>query len=103
MSGRPKSFKLAPGAADQSSLGALAVWANGQQHYKQGAVADFLASGDYYLIAQAMTLGYTVVTHEVPAPASQNRIKIPDVCNGNGVAWLSPFQMLKNENVKFVL
>jgi hypothetical protein len=103
MVSRPKSFKLPSGAPDQASLAALAAWANGQQHYKQGAVNEFLSSGDYYLIAQAMTLGYTVVTHEVPAPASQNRIKIPDVCNGNGVAWLSPFQMLKDENVKFVL
>jgi hypothetical protein len=44
----------------------------------------FLAAADYYLIAQARTRGYAVVTHEIPAPASKNRIKIPYACNAVG-------------------
>ena len=105
MQSRPKSFKIASTVDDHASLQRLASWATGQPTYKQCAVADFLASGDYFLflIAQAHSLGYTVVTHEVPAPTSQNRIKIPDACDGIGVPWCSPYQMLKNENVRFVL
>jgi Domain of unknown function (DUF4411) len=36
-------------------------------------------------------------------PGSIKRIKIPDACNALGVPWYSPFEMLKNEQVPFVL
>jgi hypothetical protein len=103
MKNRPKSFKVAPTNNDQPSLTQLAAWATNHATYSQGAVARFLAVGDYYLVAQAHSLGYAVVTHETPAPSSKNQIKVPDACNAFGVPWFSPFQMLKNEHVQFVL
>ena len=40
-------------------------------------MATFLQVGDYFLVAQALSLGFTVVTQEAPDPvASKKRIKI---------------------------
>lgn len=82
------------------SLRQVTAWAQGQG-YEQGAVTTFLQDADYYLIGQAMALGYTVVTHEVPS-ASLRRIKVPDACVGLGVRCVSPFAMLRNERARFV-
>jgi hypothetical protein len=103
MKQRPKSIKIAPTNDDQLSLTQLATWAKNHPTYSQGAVATFLAVADYYLVAQAHSRGYAVVTHETPAPTSINKIKIPDACSALGVPWCSPFQMLKDEGVRFVL
>ena len=54
-------------------------------------------------MSQALSLGYTVVTQEKPAPDSQKQIKIPDACNAVGVSWMSLFQMLKAEGARFGL
>lgn len=83
------------------SLRQVATWAQAQ-HYEPGAITTFLQGADSYLVAQALSLGYSVVTHEVPS-TSLKRIKIPDACVGLGVRCLSPFEMLRNERARFVL
>ena len=83
------------------SLRQVATWAQGQQ-YEPGAVTTFLQDADSYLVAQALALGYSVVTHEVPS-ASLKRIKVPDACVGLGVRCVSPFEMLRNDRARFVL
>ncbi len=83
------------------SLRQVAVWTQGQ-HYEPGAITTFLQDADSYLVAQALALGYTVVTQEVPS-ASLKRIKVPDACVGLGVRCVSPFEMLRNERARFVL
>ncbi len=88
-------------AAMLGSLRQVATWAQGQQ-YEPGAVTTFLQDADSYLVAQALALGYSVVTHEVPSP-SLKRIKVPDACVGLGVRCVSPFEMLRNERARFVL
>jgi hypothetical protein len=88
-------------AAMLESLRQVAMWAQGQR-YEPGAVTTFLQDADSYLVAQALALGYTVVTHEVPS-ASLKRIKVPDACVGLGVRCVSPFEMLRNERARFVL
>jgi Domain of unknown function (DUF4411) len=101
MSNQPPSFKITTDAGDAGSLAALSAWAAASTTYRQAAISTFLAAGDYYLIAQAHARGYTVVTHEVPAPQSKTRIKIPDACNALGVPWKSLFQMLRTEGARF--
>lgn len=71
--------------------------------FRQGAAETFLAAADYFLVAQALSLEYTVVTQEKPAPQSEKKIKIPDACNAVGVAWISLFDMLKAEGARFDL
>lgn len=101
MSNQPASFKIATDSGDAGSLGAVSAWATASTTYRQSAIATFLAAGDYYLVAQAHARGYTVVTHEVPAPQSKTRIKIPDACNALTVPWMSLFEMLRTEGARF--
>ncbi|WP_295699134.1 DUF4411 family protein [Lapillicoccus sp.] len=102
MDAQPNSFKLQPQASDAPSLQRVAEWAVSAP-YRQGAADTFLATGDYFLVSQARSLGYTVVTREKPAPQSEKRIKIPDACNAVGVPWTSLFDMLKTEGARFGL
>ncbi len=99
----PATFRIAPSPNDQASLGALSQWAVSSQNYNQGAVSTFLASADYFLVAQAHSRSYTVVTHEVAGSGSKKSVKIPDACNAVGVAWMTPFKMLSTEQVRFRL
>ena len=80
----------------------MSQWAAGAP-YSQGAAATFLQAGDYFLVAQALSLGYTVVTQEKSEPNSKKRIKIPDACLAVGVPCITPFVMLRNEGAKFTL
>lgn len=103
MAARPSTFTLKPGVADQLALRRVAQWAEDAEQYRPGAVSSFLAAGDYFLVSQALSHGYTVVTHETPAPQAQKRIKIPDACEALGVSWLPPWRMLRAERVQFHL
>jgi len=78
----------------------VSAWVNGAG-FRPAAVAEFLASADYFIVAQALTLGSTVVTHETPDPASKRRVKIPDACSAAGVAWVSPFTWLRDLGARF--
>ncbi|OUD88802.1 DUF4411 family protein [Clavibacter michiganensis] len=85
------------------ALIAIAQWATAQPRFEQAALATFLDSADFFLIAHALTHGDTVVTHEVPAPASKTRVKIPDACIGVGVRYTNPYAMLRTERARFEL
>ena len=62
---------------------------------------DFLQVADFYLIAHALADGHVVVTHEVPTN-SVKRIKIPNVCIGLGIRFITPHEMLRRERARFV-
>lgn len=96
----PSTFVLDPTAGDASHLEALAVWANSSTHYRREAVAEFLDSADYRLIAQARTLGFTVVTHETADPNRVKKIKIPEACAQIAVPYVNPFDVLRKEAVR---
>jgi hypothetical protein len=91
-------------AVDQRALpsfSAVSNWVT-TQGYTPDAQAQFLQVADYYLTAQALAGGHTVVTLEVPS-GSKRRIKIPDVCVGLGIKCISTYEMLRAEQVKLVL
>lgn len=100
-SNRPAGFFLRPDSQTLASLRTTSQWAIGAG-YDQAAVGTFLQLADYYLVAQALATGFTVVTHEVPS-SSTKRIKIPDACIGLRVRCLTPWQMLRGERARFVL
>ena len=54
-----------------------------------------MSSADLRLDAPAQALGATVVTREKSEPNSRKVVKIPDVCNENGVAWTDPFAVYR--------
>ncbi len=72
------------------------------QHYEAAAISTFMQVADYYLIAHALAAAHVVVTHELPSN-SPKRIKIPNVCSGLNVRFMTPYEMLRRERAKFVL
>ena len=98
---RGTGFFLRPDAAAVPSLGTVSAWATGQR-YEPAAVNTFLQVADYYLVAQALAGGHTVVTHEIPS-ASTRKIKIPDACIGLNIKCMTPYEMLRLERARFIL
>lgn len=99
--GHDTAFFLPLGPQDIPHLTTVSTWASSQR-YDPAAVGTFLQIADFYLVAQALAGGYTVVTHETPSP-SIKKIKIPDACIGLGVKFVNPFEMLRREQTRFVL
>jgi hypothetical protein len=85
--------------ADQ--FGRVSSWVMNQD-YEPAAISTFLQIADYYLIAHALAGNHVVVTHEVPAN-SVKRIKIPNVCIGLELRFMTPYEMLRREKAKFIL
>ena len=79
----------------------VSTWATGQQ-YTPAAINTFLQAADFYLLAHALAGNHVVVSHEVPAN-SPARIKIPNACLGLGVRFMTPYQLLRIEQARFVL
>lgn len=92
---------LRTGTSVAAQFGAVSSWVT-QQQYEPAAISTFLQVADYYLIAHALADGHVVVTHEVPAN-SVKRIKIPNVCIGLGLPFMTPYEMLRRERARFVL
>jgi hypothetical protein len=93
---------LPPDPGIGPSLTAVSIWVNGQS-YQQQAIDEFLRIADYWLVAHAHTLGWTVVTEETSEPNRQNKVNVPDACAGVGVISMNIFQMLAAEGVRLVL
>ena len=100
--GSRNAMFLTVDAATVPSLQQLATW-TAASDYRQNAKEEFLASGDFQLIAYAHAHGHTVVTHELSEPAARRRVKIPDACIAMGVPYTNVFTMLRGEGAQFVL
>ncbi len=79
----------------------VAAWATGQK-YTPAAINTFLQAADFYLLAHALAGKHVVVTHEVHSN-SPARIKIPNACVALSVRFMTPYQMLRIEQARFVL
>jgi hypothetical protein len=82
-------------------FGAVSAWVMSQS-YEPAAVSTFLQVADFYLIAHALAEGCVLVTHEDPAN-SVKKIKIPNVCAGLSIKFMTPYGMLRRERARFVL
>lgn len=99
--GQDDGFFPQPDAAVLTAAQRVSAWVL-QQGYEPAAVNTFLQVADFWLVAAALAGHHTVVTHEVAAPSAK-KIKIPNVCIGLGVDFMSPYQMLRKERARFVL
>ena len=99
--GRGSNFFRSPTEADLPSLATVGRWVEAQE-YRPAAISAFLQKGDYYLVAQAITGGHTVVMHE-KRDDTPRKVKIPNACLGVGVSVITPFEMLRREQARFVL
>lgn len=84
-----------------SQFSQVSLWVT-EQHYEPAAINTFLQVADFYLVAHALAGGHAVVTHEVPANSTK-RIKIPNVCIGLGLRFMTPYEMLRREHARFIL
>ncbi|MET0172358.1 MAG: DUF4411 family protein [Agrobacterium vaccinii] len=86
----------------QSNFSAV-VQAVADGGFKDSAVEKFLAKADPWLIAKAMTIGATIITHEVVEPLSKRRVPIPNVCQVFGVPCVNTFDALRKYSTIFKL
>lgn len=98
---RGDTFFAQTDAAVLASAPAVSGWVL-QQGYEPAAVNTFLQVADFWLVTAALAGRHVVVTHEVASP-SFKRIKIPNVCVGLGLEFMSPYQLLRKEQARFVL
>lgn len=98
---RGSGFFLEPDSSILPHLGEISAWATGQS-YGQAAVSTFLQSADYFLVAHARAHGDVLVTHEITSNSTKI-IKIPNVCIGLGIKFMTPYMMLRREQARFVL
>ena len=98
---RGDAFFQIPDSTVLAAAARVSAWAVGQ-NYEPVAVNTFLQVADYWLASAALSGGHTVVTHEVPSNSTR-KIKIPNICVGLGIHFVSPYQMLRQERARFVL
>ncbi len=96
----PADFFLQPQQLDVATLQNISLWVNSGD-YDQAAVMQFLQIADYYLCAQALAGGHTVVTLETPGE-SRKKVKIPNVCIAMNIPYINTFDLLRRERVRFV-
>ena len=84
-----------------AQFAAISKWATSQQ-YEPVAISTFFQVADFYLIAHAMADGHIIVTHEVPANTAK-RIKIPNACLGLNLRFMTPYDILRREQARFIL
>jgi hypothetical protein len=71
---------------------------------KAGALEEFLAGADPWLIAKAMAMKEAVVvTHEQFNPQMRRKYSIPNVCQHFGVHCIDTFELLSRTDARFVL
>lgn len=71
---------------------------------KAGALEEFLAGADPWLIAKAMAMkDAVVVTHEQFNPQIRRKYSIPNVCQHFGVLCIDTFELLSRTDARFVL
>ncbi len=98
---RGPQFFLPPDNPVLPALNQVSAWTNAQR-YEPVAVATFFQVADYWLVAHALAHQHTVVTHEVPSTGAR-KVKISNVCVGLGIPCITPFEMLRLEQVRLVL
>ncbi|MFG1642645.1 DUF4411 family protein [Amycolatopsis sp. NPDC049252] len=84
------------------NLAKVSTWAT-TRGFDAAAVSDFLRKADYYLVAEALTYNFTVVTREKYDPNCKKRIKIPNACKELGVPCITSHELLRLEKPQFVL
>ena len=94
-------FFLKPDSGIFPAMEQVTNWVN-DNDYTASAKNTFFQAADYYLIAHALTDDFVVVTHELSANTA-NKVKIPNVCEGVGLKVMTPYEMLRDEQVRFVL
>lgn len=101
---RPEFFIGVEDDDTQASFAIVAQALAGEAHkMKAGALDEFLAGADPWLIAKAMATGANVVTHEKLDYNIKRKFLIPNVCEMFGVKYMNTFELLDKLEAKFIL
>lgn len=98
---RSDNFFRKPDEQVLRGLTDVSHWATNNS-YEATAITTFFQVADYYLVAHALVYNHILVTHELPS-TSTKRIKIPNACIGLGIKCITPYEMLRHEQARFVL
>lgn len=74
-----------------------------KEKYIDSAKRKFFSGADPWLIAKAITIGATIVTHEVANPEAKSRIPIPNICGMLNIPFVNTFNMLRRHKASFTL
>ena len=97
-------FHITTDDATQEAFAQVAgLVANQAPRMKIGAMEEFLAGADPWLIAKAMTTGATLVTHERLNRDARRKFIIPNICEQLNVPFLNTFELLHKLEARFVL
>jgi len=96
---RKSLFEDSSDSNTYESLKLLTTWVC--DNYAPAYQAEFLGCADFPLIGYAHAHGHIVVTNEVYADG--HKVKIPKACRAMAVTSITPYEMLINEGVRFVL
>lgn len=100
----PHLFLTESDAATQKNfIDVVNVLSAEEPKMKAGAFNEFLAGADPWLIAKAMSIGATVVTHEAFNPSITRKFTIPNLCKSLGVPYMNTFEMLNSLDARFIL
>lgn len=97
----PKGLFLSEPKEIGPSLQQLSGWVQSLP-CSQARKAEFLSGADYFLVAHAHSVQFTVVTHERRSPDDRGKIKIPNACSALGVNSVDLWDLLRN-SARFVL
>jgi hypothetical protein len=98
---RGNIFFQEPDESMLSALSQVSQWA-WNQNYRPAAVSAFLQDADFYVVAYALSHKHVVVTHEIASDGVRH-VKIPNVCIGVHVRFMTPYEMLRREKARFIL
>ena len=70
-------------------------WVQSQDQFFDFAKADFMSSADGWVVAYALHLGATVVTHEVYSKDAKKTVPMPNICKALGVPVIDTFIMMR--------
>jgi len=72
-------------------------------NFNAGSRDSFLAGADPWIIAKAIAINASVVTHESQLNPQTKQVKIPNICQQFSVPCMSTFQFLRELKARFVL
>jgi len=67
----------------------------------QKAKDEFAGGADGWLVAYAISTGYTAVTQEVLAPYVKKKVPIPNVCQHFNVTCIDTFEMMRKLGMRY--
>ena len=84
-----KGFFISEDDKTLIALSTVSQWSQTNTSYTPSAKNEFVNVADSWLVAEALSQNFTVITYETPDPNCKRRVKIPDACKAVGVKYCS--------------